>query len=194
MRKKLFILFVAVAVIFSGAIGVAAISNPNPSDSSRSNNIPVSEKAKETALISWEEARDIALQEIDGTIQSLELDKEDGHFVYEVELIVDDHAQAELEIDAQTGVVLEFDYDAKVSNVESASYKDPIVNGSNTKSKITLDEAVSIALKDTPGTIAEIEFDSDDTEYEIKLYSGETPIELKLDSNTGKIISKEVDD
>ncbi|KRG10587.1 hypothetical protein ACA29_20615 [Lederbergia galactosidilytica] len=194
MSKKLMIPFIVVAVIFSGALGVAAISNSSTSEAevTNSGNGSVDEKITETGLISLEEARDITLQEFDGTIQSIELDKDDGQFVYEIEARGDSHTRVELEIDAKTGEIVEFDYDAK--DVESISYEDITLNGSNTEGTISLNEAVFIAIKDTPGDITEISFDSDDKEYEIELYSNEDQVEIKIDSRTGKIKSKEVND
>lgn len=62
--------------------------------------------------ISQEEAIEIALAEVEGTLESVELDDDDGRAVYEVEINTgagDD--DAEFDIDAVTGEILEMDVD-----------------------------------------------------------------------------------
>ena len=46
-----------------------------------------------------------------GEILEIELDDEDGRYIYEVEVIGEDGSEIELEIDAGTGEVLETDID-----------------------------------------------------------------------------------
>ena len=46
-----------------------------------------------------------------GEIIEIELDDEDDHYIYEVEVIGDDGSEIELEIDASTGEVLKTDID-----------------------------------------------------------------------------------
>ncbi|GAB3791194.1 PepSY domain-containing protein [Virgibacillus kimchii] len=59
----------------------------------------------ERSTIDTEEARNIALNEFDGIVTSLELDEEDGRLIYEIEIERGDH-EAEIEIDAFTGEIL----------------------------------------------------------------------------------------
>ena len=46
-----------------------------------------------------------------GEIIEIELDDEDGRYIYEVEVIAEDGSEIELEIDASTGEVLKADVD-----------------------------------------------------------------------------------
>lgn len=61
-------------------------------------------------IISHEEAKKIALQKFDGTITEFELDEDDGHLIYEVEM-ENGNQEAEFEIDAKTGKILEMEID-----------------------------------------------------------------------------------
>jgi uncharacterized membrane protein YkoI len=67
---------------------------------------PVQEKPKkERSRISYEEAKKIALNRFNGTIEEIELDEDDGRLIYEVE-IVSGNRDADMEIDAYTGEIL----------------------------------------------------------------------------------------
>lgn len=61
--------------------------------------------SEEKVVISEEKAKDLALEEFAGTFDELELDEEDGRFVYEVK-IVNGKDEAEITIDAFTGEIL----------------------------------------------------------------------------------------
>ncbi|MGM0509715.1 MAG: PepSY domain-containing protein, partial [Thermoplasmatota archaeon] len=61
-------------------------------------------------LIGHEEALDIAYQRVDGILVGFELEKENGNYTYEIE-IVENQREYELELDAYTGDVLESEVD-----------------------------------------------------------------------------------
>ncbi len=61
--------------------------------------------------ITAEESKNIALEKIPGTVEEVELDEEDGFFVYEVEVETKDGKEYEFMIDAQTGEILDFESD-----------------------------------------------------------------------------------
>lgn len=50
-------------------------------------------------------------QEVGGRIVEIELDRDDGRYVYEVEAVSPDGRLVELSIDAATGAVLDRDYE-----------------------------------------------------------------------------------
>ena len=52
---------------------------------------------------------DIALLEVPGTVQEVELETEDGMQVYEIEILAADGTETEIEIAASTGEILEVD-------------------------------------------------------------------------------------
>lgn len=61
-------------------------------------------------MIDAHQAISIALDKFSGTVTDLELDKDDGYLMYEIE-IKSGHEEAEIEIDAYTGEVLSFEID-----------------------------------------------------------------------------------
>lgn len=66
-------------------------------------------KAKKTT-ITEQEAIDIALKQFSGSIKELDLDKDDGQLIYDIE-VESSRGEAEIEIDAYTGKVLVVDID-----------------------------------------------------------------------------------
>lgn len=81
-------------------------SSFNTENSNKQNSIHTS-----NSPISSEQAARIALQAVgSGTIEDIELDEDDGKLIYEVE-IETTYGEAEVEIDAYSGKVLEVEYD-----------------------------------------------------------------------------------
>lgn len=68
------------------------------------------EGTKEKAIISYDEAKNIALGEFSGQLEDIELDEDDGQLRYEVE-IEKKESDAEIEIDAYTGEILIIEID-----------------------------------------------------------------------------------
>lgn len=68
--------------------------------------------AKTDDLISEKKATDIAKKEFDGEVREVELDEDNGRAVYELEL-VKDKKEADFDIDAVTGEILEMDIDTE---------------------------------------------------------------------------------
>lgn len=95
--------------------------NAAEDNSESDNSEPVEEKSEsesdnqETendAMLSHEEAKEIALKEFPGKVTDLELDSDDGVYIYEIE-IVNGEDEASIEINAYTGnvVMIEIDID-----------------------------------------------------------------------------------
>ncbi|MFC2947962.1 PepSY domain-containing protein [Virgibacillus sediminis] len=61
-------------------------------------------------ILTTEQAVEIAQAEVDGTVTEMEVDEDDGRYVYEIELGTD-NGETELTIDAVTGDVLEIEQD-----------------------------------------------------------------------------------
>lgn len=74
------------------------------------NNTEEQEVNDSTLIMDMEEAIAIALQEFQGTVTEAELDKENGRYIYEIE-IKSNGVEAEVEIDAQTGEILVVEID-----------------------------------------------------------------------------------
>lgn len=70
---------------------------------------PKESQAKKT-IITEQEAINIALKQFSGNVEEVDLDKDDGRLIYEIE-IKSSRGDAEIEIDAYTGKVLVVDID-----------------------------------------------------------------------------------
>lgn len=164
MKRKLFITGVAGAIILGGAIGVGAVS---------------SEPA-----ISFEKAKEAAVNQVNGTIESIELEEDDGLLKYDIEVNGSDRGDdKEVEVDAASG---------KVMNVEDDRDDDDRGDRVNKQVNISHEKAINIALKSVPGKVTEAELD-DDGYYEIEVQHNNQEVELKVDADSGKILGKEID-
>lgn len=67
------------------------------------------QSAADATGLSEEQAVQIALLEIDGDVQEVELEREDGKMVYEIEILNAEGQEFEVEIAADTGAVLEIE-------------------------------------------------------------------------------------
>lgn len=68
------------------------------------------ESSKNNAMIDVNEAIEIALAKFPGTVEEAELDEDDGRYIYEIE-IENGNKEAEFEIDAYSGKIIEMDID-----------------------------------------------------------------------------------
>jgi len=135
-------------------------------------------------IISLEDAKKIALARVNGEIIKIELDDDDD-MEYEIE-IRKDGIKYELEIDAYTGVITEFEKD------DDDEDDDDNYNPTPTRTRISPDEAKRIALSLVNGTITE--FEEDDDEYEIEIEKDDISYEIEIDAYTGKVLKFEKED
>ena len=121
------------------------------------------------------------LAETDVTFIKAELDRDDGRLVYDVEFYTADHKEYDYEIDAATGEVVSYDYDAE-------GYAPPAASGA-----LSAEDAKALALAQVPGAsasdIREFEIDRDDgrVEYEGKIVYGGMEYEFEIDGYSGAI-------
>ena len=136
--------------------------------------------------IGMDEAVQIAKDKVGGgNVTDKEFDKDDND--YEIE-IVHEGSEYDVEINATTGAVKDFDQDN-----ESDDDSDDNVNGKD--EFITSDEAVSIALDAVGGgTVDEWDLDKEDNEYELEIDYNNSEYEVEIHATTGKVISVEQDD
>jgi len=201
MKKNIMIIGVAGVVLLGGALGVGAFSENT--------------QGKESELISMKKAEEIAVNEVGGVVESIELEKDDGRLKYEIDLRDqkgnDDN---DVDIDARTGEIIKVDRDDdddRNLRTEDASTQNTNVSRddnkstdtslqSNTKSanaqsikqKMTKEEAIAITLKETPGKVIEVEYD--DGEYEIEIRTDTHEVDYEIDARTGGILEKDMDD
>jgi uncharacterized membrane protein YkoI len=192
MKKKLVVLGIVGTVVLGGAVGVGAF-------------------AKEAEVPS-KKAEEIAMQEVKGAhVKEIELERENGELIYEVELEGTHDDDVEVDVNATTGKVVRVDDDrdddddAKEQNnvatetvVKVNDDRDDDDNRATSQKavssvKISKEQAISIATKDTPGKIVEIELD-DDNHYEIEMIYDGKEVEMEISAVNGNILEKEMDD
>ncbi len=90
--------------------GSTGSEQEEPSDESE-NPVPPAEEEPAPSMLTRDEAIEIALKEVPGKVEDVELDDEDGIKVYEVEIEVDDDSEATIIINAYTGEILSLTWD-----------------------------------------------------------------------------------
>ena len=126
----------------------------------------------------------------DYTLLKAQRDYDDGRLVYEVEFYSADGKEYDYEIDAASGEILSFDYDAEYYAPSS---------GTDTGDYIGEAEAKRIALAEVSGAAdsdvryARLDWDDGRTEYEVKIVLGTTEYEFEIDAVTGVILSRDSD-
>ena len=142
-------------------------------------------------LIGESRAREIALQHAglssgQVTFFRTQMDWENGRRVYEVEFY-SGNTEYDYEIDAATGAVLSYDFDAE-------HYTAP--SGNQSGNYISQEKAAQLAQDRAPNaTLIKIQFEFDDGRavYEGELREGRTEYEFEIDATTGNFIQWEQD-
>lgn len=122
----------------------------------------------------------------DATITKSKLDYDDGRQVYEIEWYANG-AKYDYEIDAATGKIVSYDYDAE-------NYTPSQSTNTNANVKISEATAKQIALSSVPGATAaniykfKLDFDDGRWEYEGEIRYGTMEYDFTIDANTGAII------
>ena len=148
--------------------------------------------------ISEADARNAALThaglaEADVTFVKTHLDRDDGRTVYDVEFY-SGSSEYDYEIDAVSGEVISFDYDAESYQMAPQAGQD------QSGDYITVDEAKAAAFShagvaEADTSRLEVEMDRDDgrTVYEIEFHVGWTEYSYEIDAVTGQMLSYDMD-
>lgn len=110
------------------------------------------------------------------------LDFENGRWVYDVEFFSSSYEEYDYEIDAYTGAVISFDYDAEYN---------PYQQGGSGSGSITAEQARQIALERVPGATAanirefEVDYDDGALKYEGKIIYNGMEYEFEIDAYSG---------
>lgn len=168
----------------------AAASTVQPDQAEPAAQQPDTGTGTDTALITEAEAQAAALNHAElthdqVTFQKSKLEYENGRQIYDVEFCTQDKREYDYEIDAGTGEIIAYDYDAE--------------GYSESGSAITADQAKELALSQVPGAtlddIREFETDYDDgrMEYEGKIIYDGMEYEFEIDGYSGAIRSWEAE-
>lgn len=90
---------------WSGQTRESTLSNGSLANQTDENKGSAANESTYGARISLEEAKEIALKEVPGRIEEIELDEDDGLLIYEVE-IETKNGEAEVEVNAHTGEIV----------------------------------------------------------------------------------------
>ncbi len=142
-------------------------------------------------LISAETAKSKALAHAglsasDVTFLRCHLEWDDGRQIYDVEFYTTNYKEYDYEIDARTGNVLSFDYDAEYYQSSNNTGNGTVIGEAKAK---------SIALARVPGAtesnIRKIKLDRDDgrMEYEVEIVYNAMEYDFEIDAYSGNIIS-----
>ncbi len=167
LMKKWIIAVAAAGVLVAGSVVFASDSGTS-SESSHS--------------ITMDQAKEIALAEVDGNITSAELEEDNNNSYYDIE-IENEGIKYEFEIEATTGEITEFEKEDKEKHTQQSS--DQV---------ITEEEALAIASEKIPNaTVHDIELENNDGQkiYDIELVEGTTKYEFDIDAVTGEIVEYE---
>ena len=178
--------------------GVTDFDTNNPSGNTGGN---TGNTGTTTGSITLEQAKQIALDHVGKTASQVTFvkaksDWENGKTVYEIEFIYrsgTSYLEYDYEIDASTGKILSYDYDAE-------GYA-PSTGGNSGSQTVTVTEARAkeIALNKVPGAstanIYEFKLDFDDGrwEYEGKIIYNSMEYEFSIDANTGNVTGWDVE-
>lgn len=146
-----------------------------------------------SGLISAEDARSKALAhagltEKEVTFVKTELEREDGRRVYDIEFYTADGQEYDYEIDAASGEIRGFDYDAE-------GYTPPAAAGQS----ITREQAREIALAKVPGADAshvkklKLDRDGGRSVYEVEIVYSGMEYEMEIDAASGTVLEFESD-
>lgn len=158
--------------------------------------IPKSESSSSSEFITSEQAEKAALDAAGGGfVKDCDFDKENGEYVYEVEVILDG-VEYDYIVNAKTGeAVLEgkheshFNYDGGSSS-SAGSSKNTSSSGTSSDSIISETKAKNIVLAKIPGaSINKIKLDRDDGKqvYEGEAVLGDYEYEFEINASTGVI-------
>ena len=175
------------------------------SNTINTNNIPNSTNQNLPAqnTISFDEAKQIALQHANlsdnqVTFIKVSQDYDDGINKYEIEFYYN-NTEYDYEINAYSGEILKFDYDAEYYN---PSNNIPYSTNQNlpTQNAISSDEAKQIALQhanlsDNQVTFIKVSQDYDDgiNKYEIEFYYNNTEYDYEINAYSGEILKFDYD-
>ncbi|GKV65181.1 MULTISPECIES: PepSY domain-containing protein [unclassified Sporosarcina] len=197
-------------MVFPALAGILTIGGVAAATSS-----PSAEPVEEPVL-SHEEVSGIAQQHASGEVTEVELDREQGRVVYDIELS-DSTIQTDMEVDAQTGDVLKIEKEAAEVEPEKgirqpASFDQPaelaastnhtltVVSSSDeqpARSLLTKKEAIEIARQHAVGKLTDVDIEKEKEDgkifYEIELEDEFFEYEILMDAETGTIISFEQD-
>ncbi|HWO97657.1 MAG TPA: PepSY domain-containing protein [Bacillus sp. (in: firmicutes)] len=181
--KKLVPITLAAALILGGSMAVKHGFAQNDDQQK------VEAKQTEEA-IGIEKAKAAALKQVNGTVESVELESKNSQTYYEVD-IDKDKKDYDIYVDAYTAEILKVE-----ENNFDDDDRDDQVSATTVEGLLSKQEAMAIATKQVTGEVVKIELDEDDSryEYEMELKTDKGEADITIDAKTGKVLELELDD
>ena len=160
-----------------------ADSGDSGQDGGAATRTPADANLREVSVgVAVDEALQISADEVgaDGVVYVIDLDYSEhyGAWVWSIDLVVDgtDH---EVEIDADTGEVLDHEQDSTDDRVEAVDPTDPM----------TPEQAMDLAVAEVDGPVRawQLEFDDGERTYQVEITSGGDEVEVIVDVATGAV-------
>lgn len=192
---KIFTAVMAGAVLIGGvSVGAEVLKKDN-----QEQNLQQVENAEtEQKGITLDEASKIALAKVkNGVITEAEKDRENGRYVYEIE-VEDDQFEYDFKISQENGEILK---EKKENRDDDSSRQKDASSENKDVTFITLEKAEEVALKEVQGTVEDVELDRENGShvYEIEINTGkkngdDDDVTVYVDAVTGKMLYVEWDD
>ncbi len=167
------------------------------------------------AKITMEQAREAASKSVAGKIEGEELEKEAGKLIYSFDIRNEKGTISEVWVDSQTGEVIKVEEENAAQEAsekrqdkmkgskkdddddeESEASKKANLAKYAREAKITMEQAIEIALKRIPGTITDRDLEKERGKlmysFDIRDASGKV-FDVEIDAKTGKVL-KAVED
>jgi hypothetical protein len=137
MNKKLLIGLITAALVLGGTFAVGASELPIF-------DLKTNKEKYEKQFIPAEQAKTIALNEVNGTVEDVEIEKENGYFYYEVE-IDKDNIDYDVFIEAYTGKIahIRIENDDHINNTDEVKNDDNIKIENKQQAPFTIKPAVT---------------------------------------------------
>ena len=189
LKSKWMYVPVITGVLVLGSIALVAGANE---DNAKGN---VVNQSKD--MLTNVEISEKALKVVTGTVTQVELEKNLRGTIYEVE-VHKDGFEYDLDLDAYTGEVLKNEK-SKDDDDEDDSFKQSEVSNAKTGSttfKVSMEEAIELALKEATGTVQEVELESEHSKiyHKIEIEDGNKEVDVLVDIESGKVSVEQEDD
>ncbi|PYE44238.1 putative membrane protein YkoI [Paenibacillus barcinonensis] len=208
-KHKLWIGSLSAAVLLGGsAVAASSSVNGQPAPKVQSETMqsvsasatpPVTSNQNNTGkLLTIAQAKEIALQAVEGKVDDVDLERRNGQTFYEVEMDRKGNPDVNVRLDAYTGKILAIVNDDHDDNDEDDRAAAGSSSGTAVSNpvKLTAAQASNIALKQVSGgKVTKVELDREHGRYvyEIEMRTAHGEADVDIDANTGKVLSLDQD-
>lgn len=175
--KKIIAITLAAVVVLGGGVAI---------------NHSFAEEKQPADVIGIDKAKEAAQKKVDGVVEDVELEMENGKSTYEVE-VDKDNKEYDIHVDGTTAAISRVD--ERDDNDDDDDFDDTNATATN-KTVITEKEAIEIAKTKIDGELIEVELDHDDGRYEynMEFRTANGEAEITVNAETKEIIELEHDD